>query len=162
MKIVVISDTHIPFKAIALPEKLVEEIKGADMLIHAGDMVSLGFLNELKSIAKCLKAVYGNMDPEEVRKVLPQKEIFKAGNFKIGVFHGCGSPNTIFELLDSEFKDDKPDIIVFGHTHQAFNEKRSGALFFNPGSATDKACAECNTYGIIEINDKIRSKILKV
>ncbi|MDD5567835.1 MAG: metallophosphoesterase family protein [Candidatus Omnitrophica bacterium] len=162
LKIVVISDTHIPDRAKALPEKLIEEIKNADMVIHAGDMVSLDFLNGLKSISKCLRAVCGNMDPEEIKKALPQKDIFKAGNFKIGLFHGFGAPNRIFELLDSEFKNDKLDVVIFGHTHQVFNEKRNGALFFNPGSATDKSCVECNTYGVIEINDKIQSRIVNI
>jgi len=96
VRIVVISDTHIPDRAIGLPVKLIEEIKSADMLIHAGDLVSLRFLNELKAISKNVKAVCGNMDPEEIRKVLPQKEIFKIGNFKIGLFHGVGAPNKIF------------------------------------------------------------------
>lgn len=162
MKIVVISDTHIPDKAVGLPAKLIEDIKSADMVIHAGDVVSLGFLNELKSISKCVKAVYGNMDPEEVKKVLPEKETFKAGNFKIGLFHGAGAPNKIFELLDAEFKNDKLDIIIFGHTHQAFNDKIQGTLFLNPGSVTEEGCVECNTYGVIEVNDKIHSKIVKI
>lgn len=162
MRIVVISDTHIPDRASDLPPKLLEEIKNADMLIHAGDFVSLRFLNELKAISKNVKAVCGNMDPEEIRKALPQKEIFKAGNFKIGIFHGLGAPLKIFELLEAEFKNDKLDIIIFGHTHQVFNEKKGDTLYFNPGSATDKACVDCNTYGILEINDKINSKILKI
>ena len=162
MKIVVISDTHIPERAAGLPEKLLSEIKSADMLIHAGDFVSLAFLEKLKSLCKNVKAVCGNMDPQEIKDILPKKEIFKAGNFKIGIFHGYGAPNGIFETLNEEFKGDKLNIIIFGHTHATFNEKRGDTLFFNPGSPTDKLCVDCNTYGIIEINDKIEAKILKI
>ncbi len=162
MKIVVISDTHIPDKAEGLPAKLTEEIRGADMVIHAGDFVGFDFFQKLKSLCKNLKAVSGNMDPQEIKDILLRKEIFKAGNFKIGIFHGFGAPNKIFEVLGAEFKGDKLDVIVFGHTHSAFNEQRENALFFNPGSPTDKACEDCNTYGIIEVNDKIEAKIIKV
>jgi len=162
LKIIVISDTHIPDRANVLPAKLLEEIKNADMVIHAGDFVSFELLQEIKSFCKNVKAVWGNMDPQEVRNAISQKEVFKAGNFKIGLYHGFGAPNNIFEVLNSEFKNDKLDVIVFGHTHSAFNEKRGGILFFNPGSPTDKFCENCNTYGIIEINDKIQAKVMKI
>lgn len=162
MKIIVISDTHIPDRAEVLPGKLIEEIKGADIVIHAGDFVSLDFLQKLKSLSKNLKAVSGNMDPQEIKDILPRKEVFKAGNLKIGVFHGFGAPNKIFEILGAEFKGDKLDLIVFGHTHSTFNEKRENTLFFNPGSPTDKSCLDCNTYGVIEINGNIEAKIIKV
>ncbi len=162
MKIVVISDTHIPDRAAGLPVKLTEEIRSADMVIHAGDFVGFEFFQKLKSLCKDLKAVCGNMDPLEIKTSLPQKEIFKVGNFKIGVFHGYGAPNRILEIINSEFKSEKLDIIVFGHTHSALNEKREGIVFFNPGSPTDKLCVDCNTYGVIEINDGIQAKILKV
>ncbi|MDO8662717.1 MAG: metallophosphoesterase family protein [Candidatus Omnitrophota bacterium] len=162
MKIVVISDTHIPDRAASLPLKLIEEIKSADMVIHAGDFVAVDFLQRLKSICKNLKAVCGNMDPLEIKNILPQKEIFKAGNFKIGLFHGFGAPHRIFDILNSEFKSEKLDIIVFGHTHSALNEKRDNTIFFNPGSPTDKLCEDCNTYGVIEINDGIQAKILRI
>ena len=162
MRIIVISDTHIPDRAATLPVKLLDEIKKADMVIHAGDLVSLQVLKEIRSLCKNVKAVWGNMDPQEVRDALPQKEVFIAGNFKIGLYHGYGAPNNIFGVLNSEFKNDKLDVIVFGHTHSVFNEKKGDVLFFNPGSLTDKLCDDCNTYGVIEIDDKIQAKIIKV
>jgi len=132
------------------------------MLIHAGDFVSLEFFERLKRLCKDIKAVCGNMDPQEIRDLLPPKVVFKAGRYKIGIFHGCGAPHGIFDLLNAEFRNDKLDIIVFGHTHGAYNEKRGEILYFNPGSPTDKACVDCNTYGIIEINDRIEARILKI
>lgn len=162
MKIVVISDTHLPERADRLPAKLLEEIKSADMLVHAGDFVSPELFKELKSLCKNVKAVWGNMDPQEIREELTQKEIFKVGNFKIGLYHGCGAPSSMVDTLSAEFKNDKPDIIIFGHSHSAMNEKRAGILFFNPGSPTDKVFAAANTYGIIEINDSIESRIVQL
>ena len=162
MRIIVLSDTHIPERATDLPLKLVEEIKNADMVIHAGDFVSLALYEKIKSLCSNVRAVWGNMDPQELRGVLSQKEIFKAGNFKIGIFHGYGAPNRMVEILNLEFKDDKVDIIIFGHSHSTMNEKRGEILFFNPGSPTDKLFATANTYGVIEINDKIESRIVQL
>lgn len=162
MKIVVISDTHISDKADKLPAKLLEDIKQADVLIHAGDFVSLGLLNELRLICKKVVAVRGNMDPAELTSKLPEKEVFKAGKFKIGIMHGFGAPDKIAESLLEVFKKDKPDLIVFGHSHIPLNEKSGGVIIFNPGSPTDKIYAPYNSYGIIEINDTIKAQIVKL
>lgn len=162
MKIGVISDTHIPDRAGAIPEEVLGALKGTDMIIHAGDLVHLSVLEKLKEISPLVKAVYGNMDPSEVRKELREKEIFEAGKFKIGLMHGYGAPAKLVELMEGNFKGASVDIIIFGHAHSPFNEKRGNVLYFNPGSPTDKMFAPYNSYGIIEINDKIEARIVKI
>ena len=162
MKIGVISDTHISDKSKNIPQEILEEFKNVDMIIHAGDLVDLNVLDQLKNVCSNVKAVWGNMDPEEVRKTLPQKEVLQIGNHKIGIMHGYGSPNNLIELLTSAFKDDKVDLIIFGHSHSGLNEKKGGILFFNPGSPMDKIFAPYNSYGIIEINDKIKARIIRI
>jgi putative phosphoesterase len=162
LRIGVISDTHIPDRAKEIPRKILEDFKNVDMIIHVGDFIDLSVLKGLKNVCQNVKAVWGNMDPPAIRKDLPEKEILKIGNYKIGIMHGHGSPNNLVELLTSVFKTDSVDIIIFGHSHSAFNEKRDGILFFNPGSATDKVFSPYNSYGIIEINDKIEAKIIKL
>ena len=162
MKIGVISDTHIPDKAKEIPREIFDEFMKVDMVIHAGDLVEMGVLNQLKEVCGDVRAVSGNMDPDSVRTHLPDKLIFKAGNYKIAVMHGTGSPEGLVRLLTDTFRNDSPDIIIFGHSHNAFNEKIKGVLFFNPGSATDKIFVEFNSYGIIEINGKIEARIIKL
>jgi len=161
MRIGVISDTHIPDAIDELPQKIYEDFKKVDLIIHAGDIVSLDTLNKLKKI-KMVEAVYGNMDYPEVRKVLNQKEIINVGRFKIGIFHGRGAPSGLVELLKREFKNDKVDCIIFGHSHNPVNMVSDGVLFFNPGSVTDKVFAPYNSYGILEIGDKIIGEIIKL
>ena len=160
MKIGVISDTHLSDKTQELPEKILEDFKSVDMIIHAGDLIDLEVLEKLKAICKNVKAVWGNMDPYEVKKKLPEKEFLKIGNYKIGVMHGYGHPDKLVGLLTSVFKDDNVDLIIFGHAHYSMNEKVGRILFFNPGSPTDKMFAPYNSYGIIEINDKIEARII--
>lgn len=162
MKIGVISDTHIPDRAKDIPQKILEEFKNVDMIVHAGDLVDLNVLNKLKSVCGNVKAVWGNMDSDEVRKALPAKEILKLGNHNVGIMHGYGSPNKLIDLLGSIFKESKVDLIIFGHSHTPLSEKRGDILFFNPGSPTDKIFSPYNSYGIIEINDKIDARIIKL
>lgn len=162
MRIVVISDTHISDRSKGLPAKVIEELKKADMIIHAGDLVDPSVLDKLKSVCPNVKAVWGNMDPYEVRAQLPEKEIFKLDKHKIGVMHGYGPPNKLIDLLYSVFKNEGVSIVIFGHSHFPITERKNGIIFFNPGSLTDKVYAPYNSYGIIEINDKIETRIVKI
>jgi len=162
MRLGIISDTHIPERAKEIPKEILEDFKSVDMIIHLGDLIDLSVLKELKSACQDVKAVWGNMDPPEVRNELPQKEILKIENHKVGIMHGYGAPNNLIDLMTSSFKNDLVDIIIFGHSHTAFNKEINGILFFNPGSATDKEFSPYNSYGIIEINDKVEAKIVRI
>jgi len=162
MIIGVISDTHIPDRAEVLPKKIIEAFKKVDMVIHTGDFVDLETYNHLKKIFKKFKGVAGNMDPREIKERLPEKEIIKIGKYTIGITHGIGHPSGLVELLKNIFKKDNVDIIIFGHSHTPMNETIDGILFFNPGSPTDKIFSPYNSYGIIEINDNISAKVIKI
>jgi putative phosphoesterase len=161
-KIGVISDTHIPMTAPGLPQAILEEFKTVDLIVHAGDLVSPRVLAELKSLCPRVKAVRGNMDSEELKNELPEREIFCVGSVKIALAHGWGAPANLVASLEAAFKKDKPDIIIFGHSHSPMSEFIGGILYFNPGSPTDKAFAPYNSYGIIEINDKIEARLVKL
>jgi len=151
VKILVLSDTHIPRVAQDLPEPVCAEIKNADMILHAGDFVDIDVLETLKKLGK-VHAVYGNMDSPEVRRILKDKEIVHAGKFRIGLIHGYGAPKDLMETVKTEFTN--VDAIVFGHSHIAMNVIKDGILFFNPGSPTDTVFTSANTYGILEVTDK--------
>ena len=161
MLIGVISDTHIPDAVDDLPSKIYEVFSNVDLIIHAGDIMDLGTLEKLNKISR-VEAVCGNMDHLEVKNFLPQKKIITAGNFRIGIFHGRGAPAGLIDVLKKEFEDEKVDCIIFGHSHNPLSEVHDGVLFFNPGSATDKIFAPYNSCGILEINDTIKGKIIKL
>lgn len=163
MRIGVIADTHIPDRAKDIPPQILKDFKNVDMVIHAGDLVILSVLDKLKAVCPNIKAVWGNMDPHDARKKLPEKEVIKIAKFKIGISHGYGSPNNLMELMANIFKNDDVNLIIFGHSHSPLNEKRGSVLYFNPGSPTDKIFSPYNSYGILEINDKeIEAKIIKI
>jgi len=161
-RIGVISDTHIPDRASQIPGQIIEDFKNVDMVIHVGDLVDLSVIEQLRSVCKEVIAVWGNMDPYEVREQLPEKEIIKVGSHRIGIMHGFGAPGRLIDFLTEKFKNDAVDIIIFGHSHLPFNEKKGDILFFNPGSPTDKIFSTVNSYGIIEVNDTVNAKIVEV
>jgi len=156
MKIGVIADTHIPASAKEIPGKVYEYFKECDLIIHAGDVVDMAVIEELSALSE-VKAVYGNMDSYEVKQRLPEKMILTAAGKKIGVVHGKGPSFNILRMVRKAFPQ-KPDVIIFGHSHIAYNEKTGGTLFFNPGSPTDRVFAKYCSFGIIEIEgDEMRS-----
>ena len=60
------------------------------------------------------------------------------------------------------FKDDKMDVVIFGHSHQVFNERVGNTLYFNPGSPND-VLAKFFSYGLISIEaGKIKAEIVKI
>ncbi len=158
MKIGVLSDTH----SNPVPPQVLEAFKKVDSIIHAGDFCDVSVLKMLQGI-KDVKAVFGNMDPAPIRKLFPAKEIIACGKFKIGIYHGEGPAAKILERVKEEFKKDKVDAVVFGHSHQPFNEKIGNVLYFNPGSPNDTIGAPYCSYGILMVTEKgIEGKIIKL
>ena len=160
VKIGVLSDTHIPQAAQDIPQAVYKEFETVDLILHAGDIVELAFLENLKKIAP-VRAVRGNMDTREISSALPDKDIVSINNkFKIGLIHGRGAPRSLMAFVQTQF--DNVDAIVFGHSHSPVNEIHDGILLFNPGTPTDKIFAPYNSFGILEVNNSIKGRIIKL
>jgi len=160
MKILVISDTHIPRVADDLPAEIYKAIETSDMILHAGDFVEIELLQKLKSLRPTV-AVYGNMDSTALRSTLNEKEVITAKDFRIGLIHGYGSPADLMATVKKEFRN--VDAVVFGHSHAPTNIVNDGILFFNPGSPTDRIFAKSNTYGMLDVTDKnISGRIITI
>jgi len=158
MKLIVISDTH----SEDLPQVLLNDIKQADLVVHAGDFCDLAVYNRIKAM-KDIRAVYGNMDGLDLRGILPRKAVFKCENVMVGIFHGEGGPDRMFERVRAAFAQDKVNVVIFGHSHQVFNEVIDGVLYFNPGSPTDIIRAPFCSYGVLDIcGDKVKGTVVKI
>ena len=158
MKIGVVSDTH----SRKVPQQLLNDFKKVDVIVHAGDFCSLQDL-KIFSQMKEVRAVYGNMDEFEIRRMLPKCQIFQCGEFSIGLTHGEGPAQEVFDCVRNEFKQQKVDVVIFGHSHQRLNKKIDDILYFNPGSPNDTIFAPYCSYGILELEaGKINAKIIKV
>jgi putative phosphoesterase len=123
MKIGVISDTH-DF----LDPRVLDLFKGMDHIIHAGDVGMQIIVFDLEQIAPTT-AVIGNTDMGNPLKVT---EIVTLGELKFLVQH-IVDPHEPDPKLKIKLARQRPDVVVFGHTHKAFNEVIEGVRFFNPG-----------------------------
>jgi putative phosphoesterase len=159
MKIAVLSDTHVPFAAKVLPGDIYNHLEQADAIIHAGDYQVVSVIDALQSIAP-FYGVCGNMDGNEIRQRLPQRRVIKIGRFAIGVMHGWGSPAGLEDRILASFKDDRIDVLIYGHSHRAQLENRGSILIFNPGSPTDNRFSQFQSMGILTVDEKITGEIL--
>jgi len=164
VRILVISDTHIPLTVKALPPIIEKEAQKSNCCLHAGDLISKVVLQKLSSLTTTY-AVYGNMDDPELKKELPEKLIIPCEEVTIGLTHGRGSPAKLIQTIQKEFTKEKKqiDIFVFGHTHSPVNEEIDGKIYFNPGSPTDTFFTPYRSYGILEIEGKsIKRRIVRI
>ncbi|MCX8130758.1 MAG: YfcE family phosphodiesterase [Clostridia bacterium] len=146
-----VSDTHIPRRGKTLPRVLLEGIKGADLIIHAGDINKDYVIYELEDIAK-VEYVMGNTDSEEDWVKIDRKKVIEVDDCKIGVIHGYGDKGTTLGRVRKAFEGEDLDCIVFGHSHIPMNEVIEGVLYFNPGSPTDKRRQKFFSYGMLSVS----------
>ena len=132
-----ISDTHIPKRAMCIPKKVFEVLKDADFIIHAGDLVELSVIDELEQIAPVL-AVHGNMDNQEVNAALPELNSLKIFDWKIGVMHDPNALQGSGKMMKIA-KENGFNVFVYGHTHNSKIKWEGKTLYVNPGSPTDPA-----------------------
>jgi putative phosphoesterase len=160
LKIVVVSDTHTD-SIDNLPRRVLDELSGADLIIHAGDFTGKRLVDALRRIGT-FRGVYGNIDGPDIRTELPAIDIIEAGNFTIGVNHPAegGSPLTLEQRLKPKFSG--VQAIIHGHSHRTKNDFRDGVLWFNPGSATGTFPARQKTYGILTIDKEIHGEIIRL
>jgi len=160
MKIGVISDTHISSSHEGVPKALLNELRGVDLILHAGDLVVLQVLEALREVAP-VEAVAGNMDDPQVKETLPRKRILSVENVRIGLTHGWGSPVGLPERVLGEFADDL-SVVVFGHSHRSYQKRVGEILLFNPGSARRGFLSPVRSYGILTIQgDHVEGNILR-
>ena len=160
MLIGVISDTHIPERASKIPEVIFEIFKGVDMILHAGDLVSLDVLEELEQIAPT-KCAQGNMDRAYGVK-LPKNVFLEIEGLKIGLDHGEVYPKGDTQQLKYIAMEMGVEVLISGHTHWSFIKEVGDVLLLNPGSPTVPRLSDPSVM-LLEIdNKKIDAQIVKI
>jgi putative phosphoesterase len=146
VQIAFISDTHMPKGARRLPETCVERLKQADLIVHAGDLLTLEVLRQLETYGRVI-AVHGNVDDRAARAALPAATTFQASGKRIAVTHDAGPATRRLERLRLRFPD--ADAVIFGHSHLPLHEQApDGFQIFNPGSPTERRRAPWPSMGI--------------
>ncbi|WIX84657.1 YfcE family phosphodiesterase [Amycolatopsis sp. DG1A-15b] len=145
MKLLLISDTHLPARGRELPPQVWAEVAAADVVVHAGDWVDVALLDELEERSKRLIGVYGNNDGPALRARLPEIARAELGGVRLAVIHETGAKEGREQRCDAQFPD--TDVLVFGHSHIPWDTVApSGMRLLNPGSPTDRRRQPYCTY----------------
>jgi putative phosphoesterase len=131
-RIIALSDTHLEEKT-QLPPGLAELLSGADMILHAGDFVSLDVYRALAETGR-LEAVCGNADSPELKRLLPVRKTIVVEGIRIGLVHRASHS---FDTTGAEMmaREMEVGVLVFGHIHRPIVEK-GDRLLICPGSPT--------------------------
>ncbi|MEU8606366.1 metallophosphoesterase family protein [Streptomyces parvulus] len=137
MRLLLMSDTHLPKRAKELPATLMAEVPRADVVLHAGDWVDTATLDLLESRSRRLVAVYGNNDGPALRARLPEVAHADLGGLRFGVVHETGAAQGREARCAARFPG--LDVLVFGHSHIPWDTTAPGGpRLLNPGSPTDR------------------------
>ena len=152
VKIGVISDTHSAGSGRDLPERILDALRGVDMILHCGDLECLGVLDYLEEVAPLL-AVRGYEDPlEDGNRLAMTTRVVKVEGVSIGMTHDIQWPSPKIptspdgtglvlpegdgrEIMARKFKE-QVDVVLFGDTHEELVMRWDGVLIMNPGSPT--------------------------
>ncbi len=121
--IAIISDTHGH-----LSKVLIEHLRKADIILHAGDIDTPSTFSALKKLGRVI-AVRGNMDMNPAFKNLPTEEMIDIKGTRFYIRHDLSR-------LDLQPEASNVDVFISGHTHRTADEIRNGVRYLNPGSAS--------------------------
>ncbi|RBM23522.1 YfcE family phosphodiesterase [Prauserella sp. PE36] len=137
MRLLIIADTHVPKRAKALPGEVWAEVGKADVVVHAGDWMTVDLLDELESRSRRLIGVYGNNDGAALRARLPEVARAELEGLRLAVVHETGSAKGREQRCARDFPG--TDVLVFGHSHIPWDTVAdTGLRLLNPGSPTDR------------------------
>lgn len=183
----VLSDTHLPYRLKTLPTQILEIFSDVDVILHAGDVDKLSYLDALQKIAP-LHAVRGNFHPADFSfggRDLPFNVQLTLAGRQVVVTHGhqrgvsgmiLKIPSVIASLFiknaDAKMnyriakrlhkKYPQADVIIFGHTHKVFRQKMGNTLFFNPG-AVAQTYKKKPSVGLLTFwEDKVEGRIIEL
>ncbi|RME92548.1 MAG: metallophosphoesterase, partial [Verrucomicrobia bacterium] len=125
MRLGLIADTHG-----RLPPQVAAVFAGVDQILHAGDVGGLRVIAELERLAP-VTVVQGNTDVYP----WPEEELVELDGLRLWMRH-IVDPWAFDPALRRDLGRWRPDLVVFGHTHQPADLVREGVRFINPGSPT--------------------------
>ena len=146
-----LSDTHAPRRWRGCPAPVAEHLRGADLVLHAGDVCTADVLDELTGFAP-VRAVLGNNDgPDVAAWGAPETASFELDGLPVAMVHDAGPAAGRPARMRRRFPDAR--LVVFGHSHIPLDETGDGVRIFNPGSPTDRRRQPRGTIGILRIED---------
>jgi uncharacterized protein len=151
MRVVVLADTHAPRRWRSCSPRVARELRGANLILHAGDVCTAAVLAELAEYAPVV-AVVGNNDGPDVADwgAAPTAE-FTLDGLRVAMLHDSGPASGRLARMRRAFP--LADLVVFGHSHIPLDQSGYGLRIFNPGSPTDRRRQPQGTLGVLRITD---------
>lgn len=151
MRAVVLADTHLhPGSRRRLPDQVMVELERADVVLHAGDILTGDVLELLAGYAP-VHAVLGNND-DELAGLLPERLSIDLDGVAVGMVHDSGPRRGREARLRRSFP--RSALVVFGHSHIPWNtEGVDGHWLLNPGSPIDKRAQAHPTIATVDVAD---------
>jgi uncharacterized protein len=151
MRVVAVSDTHAPRRWKGCPPAVAEHLRGADLILHAGDVCVPSVLDELAAYAP-VKVVLGNNDgPGVAAWGAPETLEFDLDGLPTAMIHDSGPAARRTARMRRRFPE--AELVVFGHSHIPMDETDDGVRIFNPGSPTDRRRQPHGTIGLLDVRD---------
>ena len=147
MLIGVVSDTHS-----YLNPKVLELLPGVDHILHAGDIGDDGIIEELGRIAP-ITAVRGNNDKEGPTSLYPLEATEVLTGCRILLTHQVKLPKGSEDPGLQVYLEAGVEVVVFGHSHIAIQERRGPVLFFNPGAAGKRRFKVVPSIGFLTVEE---------
>ena len=151
VRAIVLSDTHIRDDGKRrLPDEVHVALRDADVVLHCGDVVERGLLDELATYAP-VHAVLGNNDVT-LRGTLPERLLVELAGVRVGMVHDSGPTKGRPARVHRMFPD--CDLVVFGHSHAPVDDEGvDGQRLFNPGSPTQRRMQAHPSFGVLDLAD---------
>ena len=156
------SDTHAPRRWKSCPPAVARQLRGADLILHAGDVCTAAVLDELAQYAP-VNAVQGNNDgPDVASWGAPETVQLTLEGVRVAMIHDSGAATGRLRRLRSRFPE--ADLVVFGHSHIPLDDADDSLRIFNPGSPTDRRRQPHGTLGVLHVADGIlaEARIIEV
>ncbi len=151
MKVIVLSDTHAPRRWRSCPPAVAEQLRGADLILHAGDVCTPDVLDELACYA-AVRAVRGNNDgPDIAAWGAPDTLELDLDGLRVAMIHDSGPAAGRPARMRRRFP--RAGLVIFGHSHIPLDHAQDGQRIFNPGSPTDRRRQPRGTVGVLDIQD---------
>jgi hypothetical protein len=146
-----VSDTHAPRRWKSCPPAVAQQLRGADLILHAGDVCTAAVLDELAQYAP-VTAVLGNNDgPDVAAWGAPETVQLTLEGVRIAMIHDSGAATGRLRRMRARFP--QADLVVFGHSHIPLDETGASLRIFNPGSPTDRRRQPHGTLGLLQVDD---------
>ena len=157
MKVGLLADTHMPGSIRELWPQVYDAFEGVDHILHAGDLHTLEVVDELGKLAPT-RVSRGNGDAGIIDTRIEDTWIMEWEGVRLAMIHHFPTPGkkpeaTIEAKIERLFDRARPDVIVYGHTHDEAIHVHRDVLLINPGSPTlpQNQSTRMGTIGMLDI-----------